>query len=268
MATFNGVKGHASFDRLSQVRADSALYFKIGNDLRETGLWWYGIPTLMQYSPMITPSYYLLLTDFLSRPEDKQIRNSVVLTRPNESVLKLWGVRFIITDSYPDIGQTKIKLPVTGQDEVRLAEFDGANLGDYSPTEVRLIGNFHDGLALMHEAGFDGKQTLVTDQVLEGPFVPATAVKLVYQRFGFSVRASSSGRSILVLPIQYSRCWRFSGESNPVLFRADLMQLGISFTGKIDGNLIFRFGPMYASQCRMDDIKDMERLRIRDARAN
>ena len=44
------------------------------------------------------------------------------------------------------------------------------------------------------------------------------------------------------------------------------MQLGISFAGKLDAKLVFRFGPFLASACRIEDIKDMERLGIREAR--
>jgi hypothetical protein len=32
--------------------------------------------------------------------------------------------------------------------------------------------------------------------------------------------------------------------------------------------LIFRFGPFSASECRIEDIKDMTRLGIREARAH
>jgi putative transposase len=64
----------------------------------------------------------------------------------------------------------------------------------------------------------------------------------------------------------YSHCWTVSGKGDPVLFRANLMQLGVSFTGHLDANLEFRFGPILASRCRLQDIGDMERLRVREAR--
>jgi hypothetical protein len=157
---------------------------------------------------------------------------------------------------------------VPDQTHVRLTELSDANLGNFSPTEVRSIGSFREGLAAMHAPGFEGRRTLVTEQLLAGPFVPAADARLVYQKDGFSVSASSTGRSILVLPVQYSRCWSVSGEGGPVLFRANLMQLGISFAGKLDANLFFRFGPLFASACRIEDIKDMERLGIREARGH
>ena len=46
------------------------------------------------------------------------------------------------------------------------------------------------------------------------------------------------------------------------------MQLGISFAGKLDAKLVFRFGPFFASACRIEDIKDIERLGIREARGH
>ena len=38
----------------------------------------------------------------------------------------------------------------------------------------------------------ENRRTVVTDSDIEGPLVPATDVNLIYQKFGFSVRASSS----------------------------------------------------------------------------
>ena len=53
----------------------------------------------------------------------------------------------------------------------------------------------------MHDPAFDGRRILLTDAPLNGPFVSATNVKLIYEKDGFSPPATSSGRSLLVLPI-------------------------------------------------------------------
>jgi hypothetical protein len=267
-ATFNGAQGRGQLDWFSLHAGDNELWRRLGNDLRLVGLWWYNIPTLTQYSPLVTPPYYLLLTEFLSRPTDRQVRSALVLSQPNERVLKLWGVRFIITDFDPGFGQPEMTIAVAGENEIHLAKLADTNLGDYSPTEVRQISNFREGLGILHELDFDGKRTVVSEHQLVGPFVAADDAKLVYQRTGFSLHAFSNGRSILVLPVQYSRCWSASGNGDPVLFRANLMQLGISFSGALDANLVFRFGPFSASECRIEDIKDMTRLGIREARSH
>ena len=120
----------------------------------------------------------------------------------------------------------------------------------------------------MHRADFDGSRTVVTmDGALDRPLLPARQVELVYTKQGFHLTAISDGHSVLVLPAQYSHCWSVEGSGNPALFRADAMQLGVSFSGKLDARLVFRLGPILAGQCRVDDLHDMERLRIDRARS-
>jgi hypothetical protein len=55
--------------------------------------------------------------------------------------------------------------------------------------------------------------------------------------------------------LELIRGWR-SG-----LVPSELDATGISFAGKLDA----KFGPFFASACRIDDIRDIERLNIRDA---
>ena len=265
-ATIYGLRDKPSISWFDLHRFDSSVWKNIGNDLRTVGLWQYGIPTLFQYYTFITPPYYLLLTDFLSRPEDQQFRSVLVLTRINEPIMRLWGVRFVITDVDRGIGATRVELPVGNNERIRLLEFNDVNVGDYSPTEVRHVADFHEGLTIMHDPAFDGRSILLTDAPLNGPFVSATNVKLIYEKDGFSLHATSSGRSLLVLPIQYSHCWTVSGSGDFSLFRADLMQLGVIFTGSLDARLSFRFGPFFAGECRVQDLRDMERLRVKEGR--
>jgi hypothetical protein len=137
VATFAGYDAKPSADWHMLIEGDSRRSIALGNDMRTDDLWLDSIPTLMQYSPLITPSYYLLLTDFLSRPTDLQLRNVLVLTRPNQRLLQLWGVRFLITDFEPGFGTSEFTLPVPGEEALRLFELDERNLGNYSPAEIR-----------------------------------------------------------------------------------------------------------------------------------
>ena len=68
------------------------------NDFTSYGLWPLGIPTLNQFNTMMTPQFYLMLTELLARPSDRQARSFAVITVPNQRILKLWGVRFVIAD--------------------------------------------------------------------------------------------------------------------------------------------------------------------------
>jgi hypothetical protein len=288
VATFNGFVGQSATNLYKL--ADKNLWWQINNDHRNVGLWSFHIPTLYQYNAFMTPVYYLLLTEFLSRPADEQIRSILVLTRPDEKMLRLWGVRYLITDYDPDIGTVILKMPVRGLNELlpqkartftqdvvapplpnasaiqQLIQLDDVNLGNYSPTEVRPVTDFAAGLALMHTPDINFHHTVVTNIDIRGPLVPASSARLVLTKMGFDIQGSSVSQSILVLPIQYSRCWTSSSQ-NVRLFRANLMQLGVLFNGTLNARLTFRYGPFFgAGRCRLQDARDMDRLNISRAR--
>jgi hypothetical protein len=237
-----------------------------GNDHRTVGLWRYDIPTVFQYHSFITPPYHLLLTEFLSRPEDHQLRSQIVMSKFDPAYMRLIGIRYLIADEDVDFGQVVATVPVKDRPTLRLVELSDPNLGNYSPTAIFHADDFRSGIARMHAADFDGRNEVVTDSALSGPWVPATNVRLTYERYGLHLSADSAGNSLLVLPAQFSRCWQAQGEGEPRLFRADLMQLGVRFSGRLDAKLLFRLGPILAGSCRVEDFHDMERLRIREAR--
>jgi hypothetical protein len=267
VATINGVDDRASVDWFDFHAFDARVWRNTGNDHRLVGLWQFAIPTLFQYFTLITPPYYLLLTDFLARPADRQHRSVLVLTRIDSTIMQLWGVRYLITDKDPGTGNEVASAPIQGHGRLRLIALSRPNLGDYSPTEVDEVDTFRGGLRAMHEGGFDGSRRVLTDSHLSGPFVPATNAALTYEKYGFHLTADSAGRSILVLPVQYSHCWTESGTGESQLFRANLMQLAVAFKGHLDTRLVFRFGPILAGECRVTDLEDMDRLKIEAARS-
>src|SRR5262249_4853194 len=147
----------------------------------------------------------------------------------------------------------------------RLTELDAPNLGNYSPTEIQRADDFASGLRIMRRPDFDGQRTVVTDANLSGGLVSATGSSMTLTKTGFTVHASSDGQSVLVLPVQYSHCWT-ARNPDVQLFRANLMQLGIGFAGTLDTELVFHWGPLFASHCRLEDASDMDRLKIARAR--
>jgi hypothetical protein len=263
VATVDGVPPGGHGDWLKFHDSDEALLLDTGNDHRTVGLWNFDIPTLFQYHTFVTPPYYMTVTDFLSTAADHQLRSAIVMTRINPLMMALWGVRYVITDTETTAGREVASLQTRRSGTLHLVELPNPNLGNYSPVEEARANDFAGALRGMHRADFDGSRTVVTmDGELKQPLLPARQVELVYTRQGFRLIATSDGHSVLVLPVQYSHCWSAEGSGNPVLFRADAMQLGVSFSGKLDARLVFRLGPILAGQCRVDDLRDMKRLRI------
>jgi hypothetical protein len=68
--------------------------------------------------------------------------------------------------------------------------------------------------------------------------------------------------------VQYSHCWELRDVANASLFRANLMQLGIRFSGELNAQFRQVFGPLWHSSCRVADAEDMTRLKIVEARGD
>jgi hypothetical protein len=268
VATVDGVPPGGHGDWLKLHDFDEGLLVDTGNDHRSVGLWNSDIPTLFQYHTFITPPYYLIVTDFLSTAADHQLRSAIVMTRIDPRMMALWGIRYIITDTETTAGREVASLRTRRSGTLHLVELPNPNLGNYSPVEEVRASDFADAMGAMHKADFDGSRIVVTmDGALDRPLAPARQAELVYTKYGFHLTATSDGHSVLVLPAQYSHCWTVEGSGSPVLFRADAMQLGVSFSGQLDARLVFRLGPILAGKCRVDDLHDMERLRIDRARS-
>jgi hypothetical protein len=109
------------------------------------------------------------------------------------------------------------------------------------------------------------RQVRLIRKKIKGHFVAATGATMTVRLGGVAVRASSAGESLLVLPVQYSHCWQIVSGSDATLFRADLMLLGISFSGDLQVELRQMFGPFWDSACRVADAGDAGRLEMADA---
>jgi hypothetical protein len=267
--------GAPTYDTRQFLKASQLLQYFAGNDMASNGLWLYGIPTLFTFNETTTPQYFLMVSELLSRPIDRHIRAYTLITRTNMPILALWGVRFLIVDYDLPFGDKRLTLTVpalrNGISEgagwtYQLYELSEPNIGNYSPTHVVAYETATDVVAAMKSADFDGRDTVLVDRRLDGEFIPAVAAEMTVEPGGFTVRAASRGESLLVLPVQYSNCWQMTGAPSATLFRANLLQLGIRFSGSLSAQLRQVFGPFGHAGCRLRDVDDMYRLNVGAAR--
>src|SRR5262249_32127282 len=78
-------------------------------------------------------------------------------------------------------------------------------------------------------------------------------------RGGLHVSGQSDGTSLIVLPQQFSHCLR-ARDASVRLVRANLMMTGVIFSGEIDSDIIFDYGP-FTPRCRLADISDFKKLK-------
>jgi hypothetical protein len=272
VANFYDTQGKASVWWGDLITADWHIWYQTGNDMRSLGLWQFNIPTLFELNTILSPPYFLMTAEFLARPNEGHSRAMTIFTRPEPRILALWGVRYLIVD-YPlefgtEIMQMQVKpiTPVYFNTPLRLYEIADVNVGNYSPTDVIRADTAAETIARMKSAEFDGRRDVVADTILQGTFTAAANVSLTVVPGGIDIRATGGTDSLLVLPVQYSRCWQVEGDHKAFLFRANFLQLGIRFTEILNARLRHRFGLFWNSSCRLQDVKDMQTLQISDAR--
>jgi len=250
-----------------------------GNDFGAYGLRDHNIPTLDQFSHNITPQFYLVSRELFSRPGiDRFDRHFATMTRLNEPILSLLGARYIIADHELPIGTQKLTmlLPDPGRElmkaqkllksPLRVYELDHPNVGNYSPTEIIRAKTARAIMSKLASLSFDGRKSVITNDLrVKEKLVPASNAKMIVQEGGVKIQAQSAGQSVLVLPVQFSHCWEIISGSDASLLRANLMQLGVRFSGNLKIELRQVFGPFWHSACRVEDAKDMEKLNVVDA---
>lgn len=237
-----------------------------GNDSRFDGLWYFDIPTLQQFSQIISPALYLLTTRLLASAQTVQDqRNTVVLSRANDDVLRLLGVRFLITSSTsPSATRGDVRASAGDRSLVELAD---PNVGGWS---VRRVERLADARAVLgklldhpdlHEVAY-----VIDGDALEG--LRAATVTITPRRGVIGLSGHADGRALVVLPIQYSSCLVIGtarpGLPAPRLVRADLALTGLVFDGELDANLSLRVAPSDA-ECLYRESAALHRIGLTEA---
>lgn len=266
-ATFTGQGISAGVNWFTLHTMDHELIKRFGNDHRMVGLWYYDIPTLMEYSPLITPAFYLITRYFLARSGDVQMRNVMTLRDINPRLLRMLGVRFLITDApLADFAHLRERIPEHGYPRLFLYELDGVNVGQFSPHEAILASDASTTLMALSRSGFDPAREIVVQEPLPKNLSPLTKSQLTAEVGALRISALSGGTSVILLPLEYSHCLELKPisrtEGLPKLFRANLVQVGILFDRELDAVVTYFTGPFHNAGCRLEDARDMQRLDV------
>lgn len=234
----------------------------LGNDLLEE-LLPFGIPTVNQGQHWTSPVTFAFLQHFFGTPGDTFDKNFFWLNRFNDRIARLIGVRMVVSDG--DIaGATVIAEQTVGGRRLRLYRLDDVNLGQYSPTRPQRIARATEAIAVLDAAGFDPKRDVVVEDDLPSDLVPASAVSVTTEEGPrLRVRASSPGRSLIVLPFEFSQCLVLSGTPGTRLVPVNLQQTGLLLERDADVTLDYRYG-LGRDGCRA---ADLARARALDLRA-
>ncbi|ARJ66504.1 hypothetical protein WV31_12910 [Magnetospirillum sp. ME-1] len=226
-------------------------------------LWRQGIPTLEEYSQLVTSPSYLVVSRILAGRGDNHMRNLLIPRRINPALMKALGVRMVISNTPLSEG-----VPIghftdeRGQD-FYIFEWPDYNYGNYSPTNIIPVNSASEAISRMAEGDMDYRNNVIVQNgdIDATPLTKATFSEIVFNADSkIDLAAGSTGTSIVIIPIQFSRCLYVDGD-DVYLFRANLMETGILFKGKIQVRITNRFD-IFHPACRLRDISDMKRLDI------
>ncbi len=256
-ANFSGNQGRdESLSWGQQVNQDVKIARETGNSHRLMGLWEFSIPTLEEYQPINNPFLYAFVSRLLSRDIDTQTRNLLMLSNIKIDLLQMMGVRFVIRDTMIDAPATlREKIEIAGITDLYLYELPHSNVGQYSPTRTIVAKDAKYAISLMSLQDINYRDTAIVSEPLQGELVPIVTSKVRLESGGYRVQASSGGRSMLLLPTQFSNCLQALGpDANRVkLVRANLILTGIIFDRQLDIKLEKSISPFSNSGCRWAD---------------
>src|SRR5262245_29525401 len=249
-----------------------------GDIVSVANLWRRGVPTLDEYSQLVTPQAFYLQAALLGSSPGLNGFGYGLMVGPGANIeliiktLQALGVRYILNPSSlveADKRQIpSVKVPhrphhaLPGEEPGiwQIYELPDPNIGNYSPTDVVVADSARDIIALLSAKDFDFRRRVVLPN--DGlSLVPARDTRLTINRGGgFHVSGKSNGVSLIILPQQFSHCLKVS-DSDVRIVRANLFWAGVIFSDTIDTDVSFDYG-MFSPGCRRADMADMKRLGI------
>jgi hypothetical protein len=252
---------------VSQHNYDGAVSFYTGNDHRYYGLWYFGIPTLIEDNQFSSPFFHVVNSRLLSTPEQKHVRQLTTVTRFDPRILAMLGVRFVITDRpWPGL-VPKTTLIVTPENPdfwtLYLYELPNVNTAGYWATRPLTVDTTRQAMLWM--AAPASAADAVVYEPLTAPLVAGTSSELRVFRDRLEVEADSPGTSLLVLPVEFSHCFDIqpSDLGSARFLRANIDQAAFLFSGHLHAELRYRYAPWH-SGCRLRDIDDASQLKLRE----
>jgi hypothetical protein len=236
-----------------------------GNDEMSVGLWYFRVPTLFEYNQFLSPVFHALIKRTMQRPPIAHQRNITILTYPNRRILKLLGVRYVLMPQ-PDalLGELRATEDRAGV-QWGLIELPEPNLASYSPTSIETRRDLTSALDFVADDSVDLTKRAVTASPVIGALVPAQSSALAMANEDLHVVAKSAGRSLVVVPVEFSHCMELhelglGTGTGAVLLRVDGVLTGIVFEHDLDAVLAFRIGPLHNPLCRWQDYQDLRAM--------
>jgi len=220
------------------------------------------VPLLNDYSHNLTPLAFSFYQELILDGAIQQRRNHFDFEFRNLDFYRLLGVRYLISETRPDadvLGTNNTNgIAVSSFGDRYVLDLGTANNGDYSPVKILYASSLRETFEIIESENFLPQRDVILEDSINVDLVPASNAKLQVQDGKIRSTARSSGISLLVLPIEFSECLVFGGESEPskllAVYRVDGMLTGLLFERELDISIDFKYRPFGKSECRLNDL--------------
>jgi len=272
-ATFAQVELQKASSWEKQASEDLALWNEYGTEARAVTLWQQGIPTLFSYNQYMPPEYYFICSRLLAKEADKQQRSIIVMTQPNIKILQMLGVKFVLSKSDSLIRPENLKstnlfqLPSLGGEHkssqsMYILELPRPNIGNFTPTQILPCEKLELIKNIMSSETFDPEQQVILSSKCNVNLSPALGGRIFFKKNKVLVCAESEGNSILVLPMIFSNILKIKNKEvgECKIVRANLLQVGIIFSGKLCAEIYPEFGPYSNLTAKLRDWSEFRNI--------
>ena len=235
-------------------RIDYEILKKTGADLRVTSPMFFSLPTVHANYSLNNPFYnvYNYSDSYLNKKITIFLRATF---QKKTGMLWLMGNRYFVTDEdlpFP----VALEMPVENLGIVRVYDLGDANLG-YSPARAKGYEDWSAYLEPVMAGDLDPRRVTAVEPRYAGTYKPANKILYTLERGGVRIRASGHGRSMVVVPFNYSTCLipRVRKGGPVEVTRANVINTAIIFEDEIDVSLDFRFGPFENRNCIREDLE-------------
>jgi hypothetical protein len=226
------------------------------------------IPALNDYSHLISPFQYAFSKHFFFDPFQTQSRTHLIYANANVHLYSLLGVQYLRLDwlgsRLSNLSEANSYPGVQYSENDFLVKLKNVNLGNYSPTRTVLARSLDETFQIMGSDSFDPMVEAVVYKQLDTEFVKVGSTELTVDGGDLRIFAKSSGKSLIILPIEFSHCLKFeSNTENSSLndvFRIDGILTGLIFENTLDVTTRFRYGVFTNNDCRLKDLADFKSL--------
>ncbi|MCE7530638.1 hypothetical protein [Polynucleobacter sp. IMCC 29146] len=242
------------------------------NDHLTAGLWLHLIPTLHEYSPIISPSFFWIIDQFLSSDDVMHVRNWTLFTKLDMKILRMLGVSYILSPKLAIEGGKKV-LSISNEnnnlDDLNLFSIANANINGISILQIKPFSSLMEASEVMHSAWFDLDKAAVEKAIYEKfksdsiGLKPAINNSVRIEKGGYKINATSDGISLLMLPIEYSNCVNIkviTGDK-PTAVRVNVTMLGLLFAGDLDVMVVNETGLLNNPKCMLKNYEDFIKLK-------